>query len=81
MYRPSNVPADPAQLPGFLRQELQQLSQSIEAPVFVLNLATSHNPPAKLRDGMTVLADGVSFNPGSGAGVYTYYGAAWHKLG
>lgn len=81
MYRPSNVPADPAQLPGFLRQELQQLSQSIEAPDFVLSLATSHSPPAKLRDGMTVLADGTDWNPGSGAGVYTYYAAAWHKLG
>lgn len=80
-YRPPNVPPDPAQLPGFLRQELQQISKSIAAPVFVLALATSNKPPDRLRDGDTVLADGTNWNPGSGQGVYTYYGATWHKLG
>ena len=37
--------------------------------------------PKKPRDGLTVLADGVSWNPGAGQGVYTWYAAAWHKLG
>ena len=37
--------------------------------------------PTRVFDGMTVLADGVNWNPGAGAGVYTYYGAAWNKLG
>jgi hypothetical protein len=40
-----------------------------------------HEAPNKLKTGMTVLADGTDWNPGSGAGVYTYYGGAWHKLG
>ena len=37
--------------------------------------------PAKPRDGMLRRADGVSWDPGSGAGVYCYYGANWHYLG
>lgn len=40
-----------------------------------------HVEPSKPRSGLTVLADGTDWDPGSGAGVYTYYGAAWHKLG
>jgi len=40
-----------------------------------------HEEPNKLILGMTVLADGTDWNPGSGAGVYSYYGGAWHKLG
>ena len=80
-YIPMQVPNDPAQLPGFLLQELQQLAQSIAAPAFVLSLATSHSPPAKLRDGILVLADGVSFDPGSGPGFYGYRDGVWHFLG
>lgn len=40
-----------------------------------------HVEPLKLKDGLVVLADGTDWNPGSGAGFYGYYGAAWHKLG
>lgn len=40
-----------------------------------------HEAPSKLKTGMTVLADGTDWDPGSGQGVYTYYGGAWHKLG
>lgn len=37
--------------------------------------------PTRLYEGLTVIADGTDWNPGAGQGVYTYYGAAWHKLG
>ena len=79
-YRPSNVPADPALMPGFLRQELQQLALAIEAPAFVLSLAVSHQAPNRLRDGDVVLADGTDWNPGAGAGFYGYRSGAWRKL-
>lgn len=32
-------------------------------------------------EGLTVLADGIGWNPGGGQGVYTYYGGVWNKLG
>lgn len=40
-----------------------------------------HVEPIKQYDGLTVGADGTNWNPGAGQGVYTYYAAAWHKLG
>lgn len=43
--------------------------------------ATLHAAPKKTWSGMTVLADGTDWNPGSGQGVYTFYASAWHKLG
>jgi len=45
------------------------------------NLVELHREPVKPRVGMTVLADGTDWDPGSGQGVYTYYAGAWHKLG
>jgi len=46
-----------------------------------LQLTTLHTEPTRPRDGMIVLADGTSWNPGSGAGYYGYYGGSWAKLG
>jgi len=40
-----------------------------------------HVEPSRVREGLTVGADGTDWNPGAGEGVYTYYAAAWHKLG
>lgn len=65
---------------GYLRQELEAISQAIHAPDFLL-LTKITVEPSKPRDGLTVYADGTEWDPGSGEGVYTYYGSAWHKLG
>lgn len=80
-YRPTNPPNDPAQLPGFLRVELGQIQKSANRAEPFIELEELHAVPDKLRTGITVLADGTDWDPGSGAGVYTYYGGAWHKLG
>lgn len=37
--------------------------------------------PDKPRDGLIAKADGTNWNPGSGEGVYCYYGGSWHLLG
>jgi hypothetical protein len=36
-----------------------------------------HVEPDKPREGMVVVADGVNWNPGHGAGQYTYIGGVW----
>lgn len=47
-----------------------------------ITLKELHVEPSRRYTGLTVLADGTDWNPGgTGAGVYTYYGGAWHKLG
>ena len=80
-YRKNNVPPDASQLPAYLDQELSEIERAQNEPVFVLQLAVSNKPPAKLRAGMVVEADGVNWNPGSGAGTYVYRAGAWVKIG
>lgn len=38
-------------------------------------------PPARIREGLIVGADGTNWNPtGAGKGLYVYRGSAWRKL-
>lgn len=78
-YIPQQVPADPAQLPGFLHVELENVSRATRAPT--LQIEMLYVAPKRPRDGLIALADGTSWNPGAGAGVYCYYANAWNKLG
>lgn len=83
MYKlAGQVPTRPEILAAWLRDQFVQIAAELNEPnpEFV-TLQTLHAAPARLYDGLTVLADGSDWNPGSGQGVYTYYGAAWHKLG
>lgn len=80
MYIAGNPPQDPALLPGFLLAELRRLQEVLNSPVPFHQLDPQYVAPAKPREGMVVLADGVSFNPGAGSGFYGYRGGAWRKL-
>lgn len=67
---------------GKLLDELDTVQRWSEQPtVPILTLEVMTAAPARLEDGMIVRADGVLWNPGAGAGVYCYYGAAWNLLG
>lgn len=59
--------------------ELQKIEGELNSGIFTF--VPLYSEPVKVFDGLTVLADGTHWNPGSGQGVYTYYGSAWHKLG
>ena len=74
-YMPGNV-AD-----GVLREELEKIAQALEAPDQTLHLETLYKPPPKFREGTLAKADGVTWNPGSGAGVYCFRAASWRFLG
>ncbi|WP_212646385.1 hypothetical protein [Delftia sp. PE138] len=78
MYVPRNVPSNPAELPGFLQQELLNLQMALND---YLRLQELHKEPAKISVGMVVLADGVDWNPGSGSGYYGYRAGGWKFLG
>lgn len=81
LYVPRFTPTDAGQVPAFLQQELQNIARSMgEANQFLL-LDMQYAAPAKVRDGMVVLADGTQWNPGSGAGVYCYRAGSWRFLG
>lgn len=75
------MPEDAAMMPNFLRQELIGIKQALEQGADALYLTTLYKSPAKLREGMLILADGTQFNPGSGGGVYVYRAGAFRFLG
>ena len=78
-YIPRQPPSDPAQLPGFLLEELRNIARSTTTDTVQLDpLAVA---PAKPRDGLVVMADGTNWNPGSGGGFYGYRAGAWRFLG
>jgi len=78
-YTPNPVPTDPKDIPRYLIDELTRLSNELltspARQIEFLNVA-----PTKPREGMIYGADGTNWNPGSGKGVYCYYGGAWTKL-
>lgn len=63
-----------------LQRELDIIADTFKGLAY-LQLKEVHVAPTRPRKGMVVLADGTDWNPGSGAGYYGYYGAAWVKLG
>ncbi len=79
MYIPRQPPADPAQLPGFLLVEIQNISRGTVTDT--VQLRPQAVAPAKPRAGLLVEADGTNWNPGSGAGLYIYRAGAWVFLG
>ena len=80
-YTPGNPPTNTASLAAFLRLELAKIAQALETQDASLSLDTLYAEPKKFRDGTIVKADGTTWNPGSGSGLYVYRDAAWHFLG
>lgn len=79
-YQPGDPPADVAQMQRFLREELLRLKAALDA-VSDGFLPVVYAPPAKPREGALRNADGVQWNPGSGAGLYRYGNNTWNYLG
>ena len=79
-YAPGVPPSDPDALRRFLQDELVKIQAAI-AGLAAGHLDKSYAAPAKPREGDIRYADGATWNPGSGQGIYAYYGAAWHFLG
>ena len=61
-------------------RELQRISAAM-ASIADGQLDLTTVAPAKPRAGMIRYADGTSWNPGSGAGIYAYHSGSWNKLG
>ena len=80
-YTPANPPTQAADLAAFLRAELGRIAQALDTSDATLALDTLYAPPRKFREGTLAKADGTTWNPGSGAGVYCRRGAAWTFLG
>lgn len=79
-YVPADVPQDAEGLQYYLRTELQKISAAIYA-LSLGHLDMTTVAPTKPRDGDIRYADGTSWNPGAGKGVYVYKTSAWVLLG
>lgn len=79
MYTPGNVPSNIEAMPQFIENENRAIAETINSGV--MNFRVLNVEPFRKYNGLTVLADGTNWNPGSGQGVYTYYNATWNKLG
>lgn len=67
-------------LPEYLAAELQRLWTEVDLLQSGRGFPLLSVAPLKPRDGQLVNADGVGWNPGSGAGYYERKGGAWVKL-
>lgn len=66
---------------SYIDRELTKIEKAFVEPSEFLALAPLYASPSKIREGMIVFADGTSFNPGSGGGVYCYRAGSWRFLG
>lgn len=67
-----------------LREYLGRELQKLGALVNMLadgQIERSYAPPDKFKDGMIRYADGTSWDPGSGQGIYYFDGTTWQFLG
>jgi hypothetical protein len=76
-------PKDPAQLPGFLREVQAAIEQAAQRAEPFMQLQVLYAAPSKTFPAMLVYADGTTWNPGSGEGVYrrNLANSAWNYLG
>jgi hypothetical protein len=82
MYQPQHLDdSSPQALASSLRAELGRLALEFSQPSDYMALNTLYAAPGRIFDGMIVKADGTTWNPGSGAGVYAYVASAWVAQG
>lgn len=65
----------------WLQKELQKIREAIASPEPFTYIDKQYVAPVKPREGMMVLADGVKWNPGRGAGYYGYVNGGWKPSG
>lgn len=81
-YAPEPIRGSPEmpELVEYLQRELLRVSAAFQAVEDGVALQMRTVAPAKPREGMLAIADGTSWNPGSGKGLYEYRASAWVKL-
>lgn len=79
-YVPQQPPTEISYgLLDWLRREFHAIYRGM-AQQPVARLEVLHDAPDNPQTGWLAYADGTDWDPGSGAGVYAYTGAAWVKL-
>ncbi len=79
-YAVSPPPVSLEELTAYVEEELNKIADEF-TKIDNLTLVKQYAEPEKLFDGLVVLADGTSWDPGSGAGYYGYNDGSWTFLG
>lgn len=66
--------------PDWFDRQMEYIEQAL-SQFESIRLKETNSTPVKPRTGDIRLADGVNWDPGSGAGFYGFYGGSWVKLG
>lgn len=66
---------------AYVYAELQSIAGALQGITQGQYIQVLHAAPTKPREPQIVFADGSDWNPGSGKGLYVYYGSAWHFAG
>jgi hypothetical protein len=78
MYVPNNVPNSTTDLPSYLAREFQYIAREWIQAEDSAFLNTLYAEPDRPREGMIVKADGTSWNPSGGAGLYVFINGVWY---
>jgi hypothetical protein len=73
------LPQDPVAAAVYLNELVLQLQVALDE-LHLSFYSVSYAAPEKPRDYMIRLADGTSWNPGYGLGLYQYYGGIWNPI-
>lgn len=80
IFKPGITPTTVShEMQVYLNSTFQQISYCIQM-LAAGHLDVTYKAPAKPRDGMIRFADGTSWNPGGGRGVYVYVSGTWTKM-
>lgn len=79
-YSPEPPPSDINQFPAYVERELLKVKMAMDL-LALGHLDETFVAPTKPRNGDIRYADGTSWNPGGGRGVYVYKGSSWVLLG
>lgn len=76
-YIPGPLPYD---VPAWAQREFMSISRASFGAAPLVQFQVQAREPEKPRDGMVAFADGTSWNPGAGGGLYERVAGAWQKL-
>ena len=78
-FVPTPPPNDSARLSEYIFEEFLRISQEFDLIAEGRFLPILSVAPNRVREGMLVIADGVSWNPGAGKGLYEFRNGIWAK--
>lgn len=80
-YNPGKAPViadkDAQEILKYITRELDRISAALEETETFVHFTVLYVEPKKLSDGILAFADGTSWNPGGGRGLYIYDAGVW----